>query len=162
MKFTIKKNKILENLVNVSKAISTKNIIPVLNGIKFELTKDGLYLTASDSELTIKTFIDKQDIKNIENEGTIVVQSKFIVDIIRKMPLDTINFEVLDGFKIKISSGSSEYNLNCFDPSEYPSVKLEEHKNPIILNSNIFKSIICYSDTRSHPQSFASSDITFA
>jgi DNA polymerase-3 subunit beta len=48
----------------------------------------------------------------------------------------------LDGFKIKISSGSSEYNLNCFDPSEYPSVKLEEHKNPIILNSNIFKSII--------------------
>src|SRR5574344_424253 len=138
MKFTIDKNIILENLINVVKAISTKNVIPVLNGIKFELNKDGLYLTASDSELTIKTLINRSDIKNVENEGTIIVQSKFIVDIIRKMPLDTINFEVLDGFKIKIFSGSSEYNLNCFDPSEYPSVNLEEHKNPMIINSNIF------------------------
>ena len=142
MKFTIAKNVILENLVNVSKAISTKNIIPILNGIKFELNEDGLFLTASDSELTIKTFIDKSDIKELESKGTIIVQSKFIVDIIRKMPLDLINFEVLDGFKIRISAGSSEYNLNCFDPSEYPSVKLEEHKNPIILNSNVFKNII--------------------
>ena len=142
MKFTIEKNIILENLINVVKAISTKNVIPILNGVKFELTKEGLYLTASDSELTIKTFIDKTNIKNVDKEGIIIVQSKFIVDIIRKMPLDIINFEVLDGFKIKITSGSSEYNLNCFDPSEYPFVNLEEHKNPIIINSNIFKKII--------------------
>ena len=33
MKFTIDKNIILENLMNVARAISTKNVIPVLNGI---------------------------------------------------------------------------------------------------------------------------------
>ena len=37
MKFTIDKNIILENLMNVARAISTKNVIPVLNGIKFEM-----------------------------------------------------------------------------------------------------------------------------
>ena len=37
MKFTIEKGLLLENLSYVSKAISTKNIIPILNGIKFEL-----------------------------------------------------------------------------------------------------------------------------
>ncbi len=37
MKFTIDKNIILENLNHVIKAISTKNVIPVLNGIKFDL-----------------------------------------------------------------------------------------------------------------------------
>ena len=63
MKFTIDKNIILENLMNVARAISTKNVIPVLNGIKFEMTEEGLYLTASDSELTIKSFIEKKDIK---------------------------------------------------------------------------------------------------
>ena len=56
MKFTIEKNVILENLSNVVKAISSKNIIPILNGIKFELNNEGLNLTASDSELTIKAF----------------------------------------------------------------------------------------------------------
>ena len=142
MKFTIDKYIILENLMNVARAISTKNVIPVLNGIKFELVKEGLYLTASDSELTIKSFIEAKEIKNIASLGTIIIQSKFIVDIIRKMPSDIIDFEVVDGLKIKISSGTSEYNLNGLDPSEYPQIKLDEHKNPIIINSMLFKTII--------------------
>ena len=142
MKFTIEKNILLEELTNVSKAISTKTIIPILNGIKFELTKDGLYLTASDSELTIKTFIEKKLIKKIENEGTIILQSKYLLDIIRKMPSDIINFEIIDGIKIKIYTENNQYNLNCFDSKEYPSVKLEFNKNPIVLKSSIIKEII--------------------
>ena len=142
MKFEIEKNIILENLINVSKAISSKNIIPVLNGIKFELNDEGLYLTASNSELSIKTFIENKEIKKIENKGIIVIMSKFLVDIIRKMPTDIISFEVLDGFKIKISSGTSEYNLNCLDPSDYPQIKLDISKNPIIMKSELFKTII--------------------
>ena len=35
MKFTIKKDLLLDALSKVSKAISTKNLIPVLAGIKF-------------------------------------------------------------------------------------------------------------------------------
>ena len=68
MKFTIEKNILLENLSNVVKAISTKNIIPILNGVKFELNDEGLFLTASDSELTIRTFIQKEAITKIEEE----------------------------------------------------------------------------------------------
>ena len=40
MKMLIEKNVLMEGLNCVSKALSTRNIIPVLNGIKFELTKD--------------------------------------------------------------------------------------------------------------------------
>lgn len=142
MKFTIDKNILLENLSNVVKAISTKNIIPILNGVKFELNNEGLFLTASDSELTIRAFIDRNSIINIENEGSIIIQSKYILDIIRKMPSDVINFELMDGLKIKISSDNSQYDLNCLDPKEYPSLKLEEVESPIIIKGNVFKSII--------------------
>ena len=82
MKFQISKDIILNNLIDVSRAISSKNIIPILNGIKFELTKEGLYLTASNSELMIKLLINKEDIKKIDNEGNIVIQSDRLVDII--------------------------------------------------------------------------------
>lgn len=142
MKFTIEKNVILEALNNVSKAISMRNIIPILNGIKFELNKDGLYLTASDSELNIKQLIKKENIKNIEKEGTIIVQSKYLLEIIRKMPNDIIDFEVLDGFKIKIYTETNQYNLNCMDASEYPTIKIEESKDPLVINSNKLKEII--------------------
>ena len=142
MKFTIEKNILLENLSNVVKAISTKNIIPILNGVKFELTDEGLYLTASDSELTIRSFIESKSIANIEKEGSIIIQSKYILDIIRKLPADLVNFELMDGLKIKISSDNSQYDLNCLDPKEYPSLKLEKKENPINISGNTFKTII--------------------
>ncbi len=142
MKFTIEKNILLENLSNVVKAISTKNIIPILNGVKFELNEEGLFLTASDSELTIRTFIQKEAITKIEETGSIIIQSKYILDIIRKMPADLINFELMDGLKIKISSDNSQYDLNCLDSKEYPSLKLEESNNPIKIKGDTFKAII--------------------
>lgn len=142
MKFTIEKSVILEGLSNVTRAISTKNVIPVLNGIKFELTNNGLYLTASDSELTIKVLIEAKEIKEISSLGGIIIQSKYILDIVRKMPSDLINFEVIDGLKIKIYTDSNQYNLNCLDINDYPDVKLEINKDPIIINGEIFKTII--------------------
>lgn len=142
MKFTIEKNIILEGLNNVIRAISTKNVIPVLNGIKFELKSEGLYLTASDSELTIKVLIEAKNIKEIDSLGGIIIQSKYILDIVRKMPSDTINFKVIDGLKIKIYTDNNQYNLNCLDINDYPDVKLEESKEPITIAGDIFKTII--------------------
>ena len=88
MKFTIKKEILLEALNKVSKAISTKNVIPVLAGIKFNLTKKKLTLTASDNDITIETYIDCNDesLINVKQEGCIIIQGKYILDIVRKLP----------------------------------------------------------------------------
>ncbi len=142
MKFVIDKNVILEALVNVTKAIGIRTTIPILNGIKFDLTKEGLYLLASDSEVTIKIFIDNKDIKKIDKEGSMIIQSKYILDIIRKMPSDIIYFEALDDTKIKIFTDNNEYNLNCYDINDYPHISLDESKEPIDINAEVLKSII--------------------
>ena len=42
------------------RALSTKNLIPILSGIKFELKKNGLYLTGSDNDITIQSFIENK------------------------------------------------------------------------------------------------------
>lgn len=142
MKFSINKNILLESLNNVVRGISTKNVIPVLNGIKFELTEKGLTLLASDSELAIESFIDKKNILKIESVGTIIISSKYILDIIRKMPCDTIEFEMQDSLKIKIFSAYNQYSLNCLDPSEYPDIKLISNKDPIVIKASILKELI--------------------
>ena len=88
MKFTIKKEILLDALNKVSKAISTKNVIPVLAGIKFNLTKKKLTLTASDNDITIQTYIDcnNEEIIKVKQEGSIIIQGKYILDIVRKLP----------------------------------------------------------------------------
>ena len=88
MKLTIKKEILLDAINKVSKAISTKNLIPVLAGIKFELNKKKLVLTASDNDITIQTTIDcnNEDEVKVEEEGSIIIQGKYILDIVRKLP----------------------------------------------------------------------------
>ena len=142
MKFIIKKNILLENLLNTSKAISSKNLIPILTGIKFELLEEGLYLSASDSDISIRTFIDKDKITSIEQTGSVVISGKYIVEIIKKLPDNDIIIEVIDGYNMIIQTTGSEFNLNGIDPNEFPNLDLEETKNPIILNPVTFKNII--------------------
>ena len=142
MKIKIKKDLLLENLNKVAKALSTKNLVPALAGIKFDLTTEGLTLTASDNDITIRTFIPATEEMTIEEEGSIIITGRYILDIVRKLPDEFINLEVFDELKVIISTVNSEYNLNGINKSEYPNIKLEESKSPIKLNTREFKDLI--------------------
>ena len=144
MKLTIKKDLLLNALNKVSKAISTKNLIPVLAGIKFELKKKKLTLTASDNDITIQTMIEstnEEDFK-VEQEGSIIIQGKYILDIVRKLPDKYINIEVIDELKILIYTENSEFNLNGISESEYPNIGLEESKKKVHIKASVFKDIV--------------------
>ena len=144
MKFTIKKELLLDALNKVYKAISTKNLIPVLAGIKFELKKKRLILTASDNDITIQTWIDCTNEEDfiIDREGSIIVQGKYILDIVRKLPAEFINIELIDELKLLIYTENSEFNLNGISESEYPNIGLEESKKKVTINAGVFKNAI--------------------
>ena len=108
MKLTIKKQILNEKLNIVAKAISTKSIIPVLGGIKFDLMQEGLFLTTSNDDIAIETYIDKEQIDNIDDIGSIIIPGRYFLDIIRKLDDDTITIET-DGLKIFISTKRGEY-----------------------------------------------------
>jgi len=144
MKLTIKKELLLDALNKVSKAISTKNLIPVLAGIKFELKKKKLTLTASDNDITIQTTIESNNEEDftVENEGSIIIQGKYILDIVRKLPEKYVNIEVIDELKILIYTDNSEFNLNGISESEYPNIGLEENKKKVNIKASTLKSIV--------------------
>ena len=142
MKLMIKQNILLKHLNYVIKGISSKNLIPILNCIKFELTSEGLYLMSTDNEIAIKTFIDKKDIENIEITGDIVVSGKYIYEIVRKLPNDIINIEEVMDSKIYITTTNSSFTLNCNNASEFPDLELEDNKTPITIAKKLFKTII--------------------
>ncbi len=144
MKFTIKKEILMEAINKVSKAISSRNVIPVLAGIKFDLSNKKLVLTASDNDITIQTYIDcdNEEIIKVKEEGSIIIQGKYISDIVRKLPDQYINIEVVDELKILIYTENSEFNLNGISESEYPNIDLGESKSHIELSPSILKEIV--------------------
>jgi len=142
MKFIIKQEILLESLYHTSRAISPRNLIPILTGIKFDLTEEGLYLSASDTDISIRCLIPTSDIVEVKELGSIVIGGKYIVEIIKKLPNTDITIEVMDGHKMIVSTDNTEFNLNGINSNEFPNLDLEETSEPIMLKTNLFKKII--------------------
>ena len=142
MKWSIEKGVLIDALNNVTKAISQRTTIPVLNGIVFDVSEKGIELMASDTELTIKVMIEEKNIKYLEGSGKIIIQSKYFLDMIRKMPADVIDFEIEDNLKIKISTTNNQYRLNCYNPMDYPNINMEKGSDAIKIKANVLREII--------------------
>lgn len=142
MNFLIKQNILIEHLNYVIKGVSSKNLIPILNCIKFELTNNGLYLYSTDSEISIKTFIPKENIENIDITGEMVVSGKYIYDIIKKLTNEVIKIEEINNNKIIITTPTTEFNLNCNDLMDFPNLELDTVEKPILLEKKVLKDLI--------------------
>ena len=146
MRFTIRREELLKGLTIASRAVASKVAVPVLANLKFELDERGLFITGSNYDLTIKTFIPyKQDeleiIRNYK-EGATLINSKIIVEIARKMGCEEITLDVIDSTIATVSGGGSEYKLNCVKPEEYPDLDLESSGTKITLMKEQFDTIV--------------------
>lgn len=146
MKLTILKEHLNESIQHVSKAISNKTTIPILSGIKIDADASGMTLTASDTDISIQSFIpvEKNELNIIELErpGSVVLSSKFFVEIVRKLPAQVVEIEVKDHFQTTIRSGSSEIQLVGLDPEEYPTLPSIEENRRIQMPSDLLKTMI--------------------
>ena len=142
MKFQIKQKTLMEHLNYVIRGISNKNLIPILNCIKFELTKDGLYLLSTDNELAVKSFIPKEEIDNIEVTGDILISGRYIYDIVKKLTNEVISIEEIIDSQVLITTESSSFKLNCNEVNEFPSIDLDFTSEPIFIDKKVFKTTI--------------------
>lgn len=146
MRFIISKNYLVEALTIVSKAVTNKTPIPVLSGIKFELSEEGLTLTGSDTDLSISTFIPKEKNKDkiitIFDEGKCVLQSKYITEIIRKIDNDRIEFELVDDNFIKINDEKTNISLNGINVEEYPFIDFSLNNDVLTMKADFLKNVI--------------------
>lgn len=120
MKFTIKRSLFLENLNNVMRAISSRTTIPILNGIKLDLTSSQLEMTGSDTDISILSKIPASDDFKIMTPGAIVLPARFFSEIVKKLPGEEFTLEVTDNFQTVIKAEKSEFVVNGFDANNYP------------------------------------------
>ena len=61
-------------------------------------TVEGVTLTGSDSDISIESFIPTEDdgneIVEVMNSGSIVLNARFFSEIVKKLPMDTVEIEV--------------------------------------------------------------------
>jgi DNA polymerase-3 subunit beta len=146
MKLTILKDHLNESITHVSKAISSRTTIPILTGIKIDATSQGVTLTASDTDISIQSFtpleIGELAIIELFQPGSVVLPAKFFIEIIRKLPSQSIEIEVKNNFQTTIRSGTSEIQIMGLDPEEYPLLPQIQESKMIQVPSDLLKTMI--------------------
>jgi len=142
MKFIINKNEFLKTLLLVGKIIPIKSQFPILSNIKLSMDSNGLTLTGTSDEFSIKSTIpafkeDKEIIREF-NTGSILVNNQLLTEIIKRIEGDEISFELLDDNIALIQDKRSNFKLNCINADEYKVIDFTAKGVKINLSSKEF------------------------
>ena len=141
MNFSIDRNVLLENLNLIARGLPVKTAMPVLNGIKMELTNEDLYLTSSNTDVSVQVVINHESLQ-IKETGKIVVPGNYFIQIIRKINSKTIDISLIEDKIIVIKAERSEFKLNLLSVFDYPNIDFVCLDKPLVLSAKNLRSII--------------------
>jgi len=146
VKLTMTRHALNEAIQQVSKAVAARTTIPILSGIKIEATYSGITFTASDTDISIQSFIPLETseftIATIERTGSIVLPAKFFVEMVKKLPHEQVQIEVGDRFQTMIRSGSTDIQLAGLDPEEFPILPSVSEDETISVPGDLLRDMI--------------------
>lgn len=138
MKFIIEKTNLLENLVKVSKAITGKSNVTALSGVFIQVENGHFLMLGSDMDLSILAHGSCEVIDN----GSILVDAKMFLEIIRKLPKGDITISTTEDDLIEISCGKSLFNIVHMNEKEYPEFPKEDKGTEIEVSKDMFSKMI--------------------
>lgn len=118
MNFTVSSSLLSSRLQTISRVINSKNTIPVLDCILFELEGNKLTLTASDPDNTLNTSIEVVD---CSEDFSFAISAKILIDSLKEISEQPLRFEVKkDTLETTIYYQNGKYGLVGQNADEYP------------------------------------------
>ena len=137
MNFTVSKEHLQNGINIVSRALSSKTPMPILEGILVETTPDGLKLTATNLELGIEHTLPA----TIAEEGRAVLPGKFFNEVCRRMPDDDIVCSQRDN-TVTLQCRNARTNLQVTSPEEFPQLPTLDFHTALELEHEVLKDMI--------------------
>ena len=156
MKFQVTSTRLFNQLQAVSRVIGSKNSLPILEDILFQLEGNKLSLTASDGETTIRT---SMEVDEAEGSGLVAFGAKILIETFKQFPEVPLTFVIDEqNFGMTISSLNGEYSVVGVNGAEYPQVPFEAEADShaftmssALLLDAISKTVSCTADDELRP-----------
>lgn len=138
MKFNCRKSDLIEAVSIVQKAIKTNTTIQILDGILIQCEDGKIKLTGYDLETGIEA-----DLKgDVIEDGSIVINSRYFGEIIKRLPEDMTTISTDDRNSVSIVSGVSNTNIKGNSAESYPKIPIIENSNKITISQKMIKTMI--------------------
>jgi len=156
MKFVVSSTELLSHLSVVSRVISSKNTLPILDNFLFRLDGNSLEITASDLETTLSTTIQ---LENVTQGGEVAIPYRILVDTLKEFPEQPLTFDInSDTLATKVSSASGQFNIVGQPAEDYPAKAILKEETKVSVNvpsaallSGISKTIFATADDEMRP-----------
>jgi DNA polymerase-3 subunit beta len=120
MKFVVSSTELLAHLQAISRVISNKSTLPILDNFLFDLKEQTLTLTASDLEVTMITSLNMEQ---TDGEGIIAMPSKILLETLKKFPEQPLNFEVnMDTYAVDIITEKGKFSVVGQNGEDFPEL----------------------------------------
>jgi len=141
MTFTIDRDTLLNNLTILQKGLPNKTPLPILTAIKFDVNEDHLLLTSSNTDIAIQVFVEDKSL-NVVKAGKVAIPGRYLIEIVRKVNAQKVEFQLVDDNLIIIRADRSEFKLKLMDVEDYPEIDFLDLDQPVVLDSQLIKTII--------------------
>lgn len=118
MKFVVSSTELLGHLQAISRVISSKNTLPILDNFLFDLKGQTLEITASDLETTL---ITQLTLENTEGDASVAMPAKLLLETLREFPEQPLTFDINTGnLQIVINSENGRFSAVGQHGVDYP------------------------------------------
>lgn len=138
MKFICSKAELLNGLQVVSKAVPSKTTMTILECILVDCTQGAIKLTANDMELGIETTVAGM----IEEPGTIALDAKIFLEIVRKLPDSNITITSDGNFQTVITCEKAKFNISGKSGEDFSYLPEIERNDSIVVSQFTLKEVI--------------------
>ena len=138
MKFECEKSLLASAIEGVSRAITNRSAIPVLEGVYLKAEGFNLTLTGYDMEMGITTTIEC----NVLVPGETVLEAKLLLSMVSRMPAGDVRIELTDEGQAIISGGVAEFEIPALNASDYPSLPVTGADNTMTIPTSMMRELI--------------------
>jgi DNA polymerase-3 subunit beta len=117
LKVTTQPSTLSQALQTVSRAISTRTTLPILNNILLETTADGLALTATNLEIGIRKLVPAE----ISGEGATTAPARLLTDFISTLPDQDLELTLDEPTQtLNLRCARFDTHVKCIEAEEFP------------------------------------------
>ena len=135
MKISLELSKVLGLLDIASRFVSKNSTLPILQNIYLKASIDSLLIRATDMEKYIEVELPCA----VQIEGSITVNAKMFLDILKTIESETAEFSVNQQTSIMtIKTTKDTFDINGISASEYVALPEVPQENSFMLDTTIF------------------------
>lgn len=138
MKFKVAKDALLSGIQTVQNIIAPKAALPILSNILLETQDSCLRLTATDLDIGISCVIPV----DIQEQGAITIPAKRFSDIVKELPVDTINITTKKNNQVNIETELCQFKIMGLAREEFPKLPEFKNKEAVLLNQGLLKQML--------------------